>query len=240
VTVGVLAPAGPPQGAAAALAPSRSSAAQVLGGLGLGAFPPESRAAAPCGVDEPGAGATARVVGTGPSGLRVRAGPSRAFPTEVILREGARVTIRCGPRRDVADGDWVEVEAEGAPSVVGWSNAAFLDQEPAGAAAAAGEPSPILGWVYSVEVTAYSFQPPGEGAQGSITRSGVPARWGLVAVDPGLIPLGSQLLIDGFSHSFIAADTGDGVVGAHVDVFIPSAGAAVAFGVQYRDVIVLS
>ena len=65
-------------------------------------------------------------------------------------------------------------------------------------------------------------------------------RWGIAAVDPTIIPLGSRLAIDGFNQLFVAEDTGFGVRGLHVDVFLPDKEAAIQFGVQYRDVIVLN
>ena len=53
-----------------------------------------------------------------------------------------------------------------------------------------------------------------------ITRGGRKAREGLtVAVDPKVIPLGSTLIDETGKH-YIAEDTGNGVKGYHVDIFI--------------------
>jgi 3D (Asp-Asp-Asp) domain-containing protein len=55
-----------------------------------------------------------------------------------------------------------------------------------------------------------------------------------------VIPLGSLLTIQGFSDTFLAADTGFGVIGYHVDIFFPDLDTATRFGVQYREVTVLN
>src|SRR5206468_3974504 len=99
--------------------------------------------------------------------------------------------------------------------------------------------SMVLGRVMSARITAYTFQEPVGGAHGWITRSGLPVRWGLVAVDQSIIPLGSHLSIEGFGDTFLAADTGFGVIGHHVDIFFPDFEQCVQFGVQYREVLVM-
>lgn len=68
-----------------------------------------------------------------------------------------------------------------------------------------------------------------------ITATGIPATPGVVAVDPGVIPLGSTVAIDGVRY--LAADTG--VTGNHVDICVTSHEAAEAFGVRSADVWVM-
>ena len=53
------------------------------------------------------------------------------------------------------------------------------------------------------------------------TATGGQAGPGVCAVDPSYIPLGTQITIDGIG-SCVAADTGPGVVGGHIDVWVPS------------------
>lgn len=56
----------------------------------------------------------------------------------------------------------------------------------------------------------------------AIDRLGNPLVWGTVAVDPKLIPLGTQLVIDGYDMIFTARDTGGKwVQGHHIDVYVP-------------------
>ncbi len=60
------------------------------------------------------------------------------------------------------------------------------------------------------------------GSNGAIDRLGNPLVWGTVAVDPKVIPLGTQLIIDGYDAIFTARDTGDEwVQGNHIDIFVP-------------------
>jgi 3D (Asp-Asp-Asp) domain-containing protein len=58
-------------------------------------------------------------------------------------------------------------------------------------------------------------------ATGSLTATGTYPHWGTVAVDPGVIPLGSTVYIQGLGV-FHAEDTGGAVIGNHVDVFVDS------------------
>jgi 3D (Asp-Asp-Asp) domain-containing protein len=53
--------------------------------------------------------------------------------------------------------------------------------------------------------------------------------WGVVAVDPSVIPLGTRLTIPGYGEG-IAADTGPAVRGAMIDLWFPSAAQAAAWG----------
>ncbi len=85
-------------------------------------------------------------------------------------------------------------------------------------------------------VTGYSTGNPGVG---TITATGTTVRWGVVAVDPSYIPLGSHLEIEGLGGRFVAEDTGGAVRGAHVDVFLPDPGAFPGFATQYRRVTVV-
>ena len=59
------------------------------------------------------------------------------------------------------------------------------------------------------------------GSWGAIDAHGNQLVWGTVAVDPRKIPLGTKLVIDGYDTVFTARDTGSGVNGWHIDVFVP-------------------
>jgi 3D (Asp-Asp-Asp) domain-containing protein len=63
------------------------------------------------------------------------------------------------------------------------------------------------------------------------TATGVPVGWGIVAVDPSVIPLGTRLTIPGYGEG-VAADTGPGVRGATIDLWFPSRAQALAWGVR--------
>ncbi len=63
------------------------------------------------------------------------------------------------------------------------------------------------------------------------TATGVPVGWGIVAVDPAVIPLGTRMTIPGYGEG-VAADTGSAVRGARIDVWFPSVAQARAWGVR--------
>jgi peptidoglycan DL-endopeptidase CwlO len=61
------------------------------------------------------------------------------------------------------------------------------------------------------------------------TSTGIPTGWGVVAVDPAVIPLGTRMTIPGYGEG-VAADTGSAVRGAMIDVWFPQCSQALAWG----------
>jgi 3D (Asp-Asp-Asp) domain-containing protein len=61
------------------------------------------------------------------------------------------------------------------------------------------------------------------------TATGTPTGWGVVAVDPSVIPLGTHLTIPGYG-SGVAADTGSAVQGATIDLWFSTVAQARAWG----------
>ena len=80
--------------------------------------------------------------------------------------------------------------------------------------------------VMQMEATAYL---PSDGEGHGITYSGIPARHGVVAVDPRVIPLGSRLFVPGYGLA-IAADTGGDIKGHRIDLCMEEPDAAWNFG----------
>ena len=66
----------------------------------------------------------------------------------------------------------------------------------------------------TVSATAYS----GDG----ITSTMIKPRWGVIAVDPSVIPYGSLVYIPYFDKYFIAEDCGGGIIGKRIDIFMNS------------------
>ncbi len=73
--------------------------------------------------------------------------------------------------------------------------------------------TPPVGSTLTVSSTGYSL--PGH------TATGLPVGWGVVAVDPSVIPLGTKLTIPGYGEA-VAADVGSGVHGAMIDLWFPT------------------
>jgi 3D (Asp-Asp-Asp) domain-containing protein len=80
--------------------------------------------------------------------------------------------------------------------------------------------------VLTVESTAYHYE-----SDEQKTYLEWPVREGMVAVDPQVIPLGTHLYIEGYGYA-VAADVGSAVKQNHIDVFLPSLEAALAYGRQ--------
>ncbi|MCR5758687.1 MAG: ubiquitin-like domain-containing protein [Selenomonas sp.] len=90
--------------------------------------------------------------------------------------------------------------------------------------------------VYTMEATAYL---PTDGSATGTTAMGIPARRGVVAVDPNVIPLGSQVYIPGYGVA-VAADTGGAIRGQKVDLCMETYGECMNFGRRNIEVYVLS
>jgi peptidoglycan DL-endopeptidase CwlO len=63
------------------------------------------------------------------------------------------------------------------------------------------------------------------------TATGVSVGYGIVAVDPGMIPLGTRMTIPGYGEG-VAADTGGAVVGARIDLWFPTRAEALGWGTR--------
>jgi 3D (Asp-Asp-Asp) domain-containing protein/uncharacterized protein YabE (DUF348 family) len=98
--------------------------------------------------------------------------------------------------------------------------------------------------VYTMVATAYTAGPestgksPGMPGYG-ITASGMRVRPGVVSVDPRVIPLGTQLYVEGYGYS-IAADTGGAIKGNRIDVYMESLSDAYRWGRKTVQVYVLN
>lgn len=73
-------------------------------------------------------------------------------------------------------------------------------------------------------------------SDGTITASGTKAKVGkTIAVDPKKIPLGSKVKISGYGER-TAEDTGGGIKGKIIDVYVNSNAEAIKKGVKYKKV----
>jgi len=84
--------------------------------------------------------------------------------------------------------------------------------------------------------TAYSRSEE-EGTADGITKSGTMVRPGVVAVDPEVIPLGTEIFIEGLGV-FTAEDTGGAIKGNRLDIYFESRKEALEFGVQSVNVFI--
>ena len=89
--------------------------------------------------------------------------------------------------------------------------------------------------VMTMEATAYL---PTDGDGYGITATGIPATYGVAAVDPSVIPLGSRLYVPGYGEA-IAADTGGAIYGYRIDLCMEDYWQAMDFGRRTVTVFVL-
>jgi 3D (Asp-Asp-Asp) domain-containing protein/peptidoglycan hydrolase CwlO-like protein len=61
------------------------------------------------------------------------------------------------------------------------------------------------------------------------TSTGLPVGWGVAAVDPSVIPLGSHMNVPGYGEA-VAADVGGAVIGNSIDLWFPTVAQALGWG----------
>jgi 3D (Asp-Asp-Asp) domain-containing protein len=176
-------------------------------------------------------GQSAVVSGTDGRGLRVRAGPAMSHRIVPTVNEGTTVRIAAGPVSD-GDDDWYQLSV--GTSTTGWSVGRHLVPSNAVRAMSNAEERRVI----LARVTAYANGVGGV-PLGAKTSSGTRTRWGVVAVDPKVIPIGSALLIDGHEGTFVAEDVGGRIKGNAIDIWLPNAKDARTYGTQYRRVTVI-
>ncbi len=92
-----------------------------------------------------------------------------------------------------------------------------------------------------ITVTATAYTADCEGGTG-VTYTGVDLKANpdakVIAVDPAVIPLGTEVYVEGYGHA-VAADIGGAIKGDKIDVFIPSEDAAEAWGMKTVDVTII-
>jgi len=90
-------------------------------------------------------------------------------------------------------------------------------------ATASPQAAPVLVGARTLTVTATGYSLPGH------TATGLPVGFGVVAVDPSVIPLGTRMTIPGYGEG-VAADTGSAVQGYTIDLWFPTPVDALAWG----------
>lgn len=86
-----------------------------------------------------------------------------------------------------------------------------------------------------VEATAYSSQESGLNLH---TAIGTPVRYGVIAVDPSIIPLGTRVYIPGYGEA-VAEDTGGDIVGYRIDIAFETYAEALEFGRQSLEIYII-
>ncbi|WP_378951244.1 3D domain-containing protein [Pelosinus sp. sgz500959] len=90
-----------------------------------------------------------------------------------------------------------------------------------------------------VEMMEASAYLPTDGSAAGLTATGISARHGIVAVDPNVIPLGTEVYVQGYGVA-LAADVGGAIVGNRIDLCIEDYSEAMRFGRRSVKVYVLN
>ena len=108
---------------------------------------------------------------------------------------------------------------------------------------------PKFAKIIEAKATAYTAAASENGGWAGKDYFGNPLKLGTIAVDPKMIPLGSKVYIEGYSHKglpeggmyAVASDIGGSIKGNRVDIFVPqSQSEARRFGVQQVKIYVLN
>jgi 3D (Asp-Asp-Asp) domain-containing protein len=137
--------------------------------------------------------------------------------TAAQLKRAQVSALEAAAQRVVRKASTLQATATPDPSTTTEDTHGAGQSDPAAAEQAAG----LSGRTIAVSSTGYSL--PGH------TATGMPVGWGVVAVDPTVIPLGTRLTIPGYGDA-VAADTGGAVHGAMIDLWFPTLAQARAWG----------
>ncbi len=73
---------------------------------------------------------------------------------------------------------------------------------------------------------------------GRNTASGVPPRYGVAAVDPSRVPLGTEMYVDGYGYA-TALDRGGSIIGNRIDLFFESYEEAMDWGLRWTKTYII-
>jgi len=83
----------------------------------------------------------------------------------------------------------------------------------------------------TITVVATGYSLPGH------TATGLPVGYGVVAVDPSVIPLGTHMTVPGYGEA-VASDTGGAITGSRIDLWFPTTAQAYAWGRRTVTIVV--
>ncbi|WP_342442317.1 3D domain-containing protein [Lysinibacillus sp. FSL K6-0075] len=122
------------------------------------------------------------------------------------------------------------------------ASAGIASAKPATSAQTKPASAPATGSGKTLTMRATAYTAYCEGCSG-ITANGTDIRSNpnlkVIAVDPRVIPLGTRVWVEGYGEA-VAADTGGAIKGNKIDVFIPTEGQALQWGVKTVTVKILN
>ncbi|MEA4816135.1 MAG: 3D domain-containing protein [Lachnospiraceae bacterium] len=155
-----------------------------------------------------------------------------AYGTQKIIQEGQAGQIETSIKATYV-GDEI-VDSDESSVVTKESVPAIIEQ---GIAHTALTDSGRITYTKAVNVTATGYTPYDAGCNG-ITATGTKAEYGVIAVDPNYIELGTKLFIPGYGYA-VAEDTGGAIKGSRIDLCYNTTEEAFSWGVKNVTVYIL-
>lgn len=144
--------------------------------------------------------------------------PGSGIRVYECLMVGDLETTRTVKAEEVVVAPVARIVRVGTRVIIPVSRPGYAYTRPGATASAA---APTSGTQLTVSSTAYTPWDAGCGGINVIERKlagyKIPQGWGIVAVDPSVIPLGTKLYVPGYGYA-VAADTGGSIKGAKIDV----------------------
>jgi len=138
--------------------------------------------------------------------------------TEQKLKQSQIAALQTAAQR--VERKSIELQAQASPMAATPATTAPAATETVDAGTA---PSPPVAGSSTITVSSTGYALIGR------TATGIPVGYGVVAVDPSVIPLGTRLTIPGYGEG-VAADTGGAVRGNTIDIWFPTLAQALAWG----------
>ena len=142
--------------------------------------------------------------GTTTVNLNIRKGPSTKYKVITTMKKGTQVKILSSKN------GWYKVQYK---KITGWSSGKYIKKSKTYST-----PSPrrTLNVKNTLRVRAYAY------SGGGHTALGTRARYGVIAVDPRVIPYRSKVYIKELGGVFVAEDCGGGIKGNTIDIYMNS------------------
>lgn len=162
-------------------------------------------------------------------------------PLTDLIRKGMTITLKSKTPSELAEMNKEQPEdtAVRPPSITGRHHAGsgahlVIKEDEKYVRDEAGALHRIVGY-HQMEATAYL---PEDGNGDGLTATGVPAAYGVAAVDPDIIPLGTRIFVPGYGIA-LAADVGGAIDGYIVDLCYEDYDEAMEFGRREIEVYLL-
>ena len=165
-------------------------------------------------------GTTQTVIKTGTvttSSLNVRSGASTSYSKIGTVTQGKKVSIYA------ESNGWYKISYNGG---YGWVSKSYVSTGATSSSTSTGSSSTVNGYTVkrtlNVRAVAYTG--------GTMTALGTPVRYGVIAVDPKVIPYRSKVYIKELDKVFVAEDCGGGIKGNIIDIYMPTLSQCYSWG----------